>query len=164
MLEADLPTHKHISTIALATGMLGCLTSLAGCAGHSPSINLDAISVYYACMQEPVLFARSVRRNILYGMEAEDGVPPEQVPSNADVERAASLANAHDFIAAMPQGYETVCAGGLPTSSRPPALFYGTQSRLLTRRASLSKFGGMHGCTQRCTDVLIPPCKPGGSF
>lgn len=56
-----------------------------------------------------MLFARSVRRNILYGLEVEDGVPPEQVPSNEHVEEAARLANAHDFIMAMPQGYETVC-------------------------------------------------------
>ena len=59
-------------------------------------------------MQEPVLFARSVRRNICYGMEEEDGVAPGDVPSAADVERAARLANAHEFISAMPEGYDTV--------------------------------------------------------
>ncbi|CAL8468414.1 g7954 [Coccomyxa elongata] len=59
--------------------------------------------------QEPVLFARSVRRNICYGMEEEDGVAPGDVPSAADVERAARLANAHDFISAMPEGYDTDC-------------------------------------------------------
>ena len=55
-----------------------------------------------------MLFARSVRRNICYGLEAEDGVAPADVPSADDVERAARLANAHDFITAMPQGYDTV--------------------------------------------------------
>ena len=59
-------------------------------------------------MQEPVLFARSVRRNILYGLEVEDGVLPEEVPSSEDVEEAARLANAHDFIMAMPPGYGPV--------------------------------------------------------
>lgn len=29
------------------------------------------------------------RRNIIYGMEEEDGVPPELVPSQEDVEQAA---------------------------------------------------------------------------
>ncbi len=39
--------------------------------------------------QEPVLYARSVRRNISYGLEEEDGVPPDEVPSTSDVEEAA---------------------------------------------------------------------------
>ena len=58
--------------------------------------------------QEPVLYARSVRRNILYGLEEEDGEPPGSVPSVDDVEQAARLANAHGFISDWPQGYETV--------------------------------------------------------
>ncbi|EFN54348.1 hypothetical protein CHLNCDRAFT_36050 [Chlorella variabilis] len=59
--------------------------------------------------QEPVLYARSIRRNILYGLEEQDGLPPEEVPTFADVEEAARLANAHDFICALPDGYETEC-------------------------------------------------------
>ena len=65
-----------------------------------------------------MLFARSVRRNICYGLEAEDCVPADQVPSAEDVERAARLANAHDFIAAMPQGYDTVRGTGRLASLR----------------------------------------------
>ena len=60
-------------------------------------------------MQEPILYARSVRENILYGLEEEDGGNPGDVPSADDVEQAARLANAHSFIAEWPQGYETVC-------------------------------------------------------
>ena len=59
--------------------------------------------------QEPVLFGRSVRRNILLGLEEEDGVPADEVPSQADVEAAARLASAHDFISALPEGYDTQC-------------------------------------------------------
>lgn len=59
--------------------------------------------------QEPVLYARSIRRNILYGLEEEDGLPPDEVPTQEDVEQAARLANAHDFICSLPEGYETEC-------------------------------------------------------
>lgn len=59
--------------------------------------------------QEPVLYARSVRRNICFGLEAEDGLPPEEQPSKEEVEEAAKRANAHEFISAWPEGYETEC-------------------------------------------------------
>ncbi len=45
--------------------------------------------------QEPVLYARSIRRNIIYGCEEDDGAVP---PSQAEVEEAARQANAHEFI------------------------------------------------------------------
>lgn len=48
--------------------------------------------------QEPVLFARTVRENITYGLT--------DVSMEAVVE-AATKANAHDFISALPNGYDT---------------------------------------------------------
>ena len=48
--------------------------------------------------QEPALFATSIYENILYGREAAKG---------AEVEEAAKAANAHSFISAMPEGYDT---------------------------------------------------------
>jgi ATP-binding cassette subfamily B protein len=49
--------------------------------------------------QDPFLFSTTVRENIAFGASwAED----------EDVERAARLAQAHEFIAELPQGYETV--------------------------------------------------------
>jgi subfamily B ATP-binding cassette protein MsbA len=49
--------------------------------------------------QETVLFNDTVRANIAYGR-------PDLAPE--DVERAARMAHAHEFISAMPQGYGTM--------------------------------------------------------
>jgi subfamily B ATP-binding cassette protein MsbA len=49
--------------------------------------------------QETILFNDTVRANIAYGRPEVDA---------AEVERAARMAYAHDFIAALPQGYDTV--------------------------------------------------------
>ncbi|VDK56052.1 unnamed protein product, partial [Cylicostephanus goldi] len=49
--------------------------------------------------QEPTLFNYSIRDNIAYGIEN---------PTTELVEEAARLANAHDFITKLPQGYDTV--------------------------------------------------------
>jgi ATP-binding cassette subfamily B protein len=50
-------------------------------------------------LQESLLFATSVRENI------RDGRPGA---NDGEVEAAAKLANAHEFVSALPQGYETV--------------------------------------------------------
>lgn len=49
-------------------------------------------------LQESVLFSTSVRENIRYG---------RQDATDAEVEEAARRAGAHDFIMALPEGYET---------------------------------------------------------
>ena len=49
--------------------------------------------------QDPFLFSATVRENIAFGR-------PDA--SEDDVERAARLAQAHEFIAALPEGYDTV--------------------------------------------------------
>jgi ATP-binding cassette subfamily B protein/subfamily B ATP-binding cassette protein MsbA len=49
-------------------------------------------------IQEPILFTGSIRDNIAYGR-------PDA--STAEIEAAAKAANAHDFIAALPMGYDT---------------------------------------------------------
>ena len=48
--------------------------------------------------QDPALFAMTIRENIRYGLEGA---------SDAQVEEAARSANAHDFISALPDGYDT---------------------------------------------------------
>jgi ATP-binding cassette, subfamily B (MDR/TAP), member 9 len=52
--------------------------------------------------QEPTLFARSIKKNIMYGLE---GTPYE--PTDDEIQEAARLANAHSFIMDMPQQYDT---------------------------------------------------------
>lgn len=50
--------------------------------------------------QEPTLFARSIKKNIMYGLEGTDAEPTED-----EIIEAAKLANADSFIMNMPQKY-----------------------------------------------------------
>lgn len=57
--------------------------------------------------QEPTLFATSIADNIRHGLIGTDAenLPAEKVREL--VEKAAKMANAHDFICQLPEGYET---------------------------------------------------------
>lgn len=83
--------------------------------------------------QEPVLFARSIKRNIIYGMETDDGLPEEQVPDDEEIELASKLANAHEFISLLPEQYETECG------ERGVQLSGGQKQRLAIARALVRK-------------------------
>ncbi|MBI4539837.1 MAG: ABC transporter ATP-binding protein [Gemmatimonadetes bacterium] len=72
--------------------------------------------------QETVLFHDTVRANIAYGM-------PEA--THADVVRAARAAYAHDFIEALPRGYDTV------VGERGTELSGGQRQRIAIARAIL---------------------------
>jgi ATP-binding cassette subfamily B protein len=50
-------------------------------------------------LEEPFLFSGTIRDNIRYGRPRA---------SDREVEEAARLASAHDFIAALPEGYDTI--------------------------------------------------------
>jgi ATP-binding cassette subfamily B protein len=75
-------------------------------------------------LQDTLLFATSVRENIGYG--APDSSPDA-------IEAAARLANAHEFILALPQGYDTVLG------ERGVTLSGGQRQRLAIARAALRK-------------------------
>ena len=73
--------------------------------------------------QEPVLFHRTLAENIGYGRPGA---------SQADIEQAARLANAHDFIAALPKGYRTL------VGERGVKLSGGERQRVAIARAFLA--------------------------
>lgn len=73
--------------------------------------------------QEPVLFHRSLAENIAYGRPGA---------TRAQIEEAAKLANAHDFIAKLPKGYETL------VGERGIKLSGGERQRVAIARAFLS--------------------------
>ncbi|CAN0068959.1 unnamed protein product, partial [Chrysoparadoxa australica] len=77
--------------------------------------------------QEPKLFSRTIRQNIIYGME---GDPDE--PTDLEVQEAAKLANAHDFIMEFPDRYETIVGGGATISG-------GQKQRIAIARALVRK-------------------------
>ncbi|WP_175917637.1 ABC transporter ATP-binding protein [Burkholderia pyrrocinia] len=73
--------------------------------------------------QEPVLFHRTLAENIAYAR-------PDA--SRADIERAARLASAHDFIATLPDGYDTL------VGERGIKLSGGERQRVAIARAFLA--------------------------
>ena len=73
-------------------------------------------------LQDNLLFASTVRENIAYG--ASD-------TSHEAVEAAARLANAHDFICALPDGYDTVLG------ERGATLSAGQRQRIAIARAAV---------------------------
>ncbi len=77
-----------------------------------------------AVLQDNLLFAASVRENIAHGSPAATF---EQIVA------AAALANAHEFIMALPDGYETVLG------ERGVTLSQGQRQRLAIARAAIRK-------------------------
>lgn len=58
--------------------------------------------------QDPVLFSATIEENILHGLRGADCQQAVDAHNRRTVvERAARLANAHDFIMRLPKGYET---------------------------------------------------------
>lgn len=88
------------------------------------SYHLRALRKHIALVsQEPTLFAGTIRQNITYG--ASDAV------DEAEIIAAAKVANAHDFIAGLKDGYDTWCGDrGLQLSG-------GQKQRIAIARAIL---------------------------
>jgi ATP-binding cassette subfamily B protein/subfamily B ATP-binding cassette protein MsbA len=75
-------------------------------------------------LQDSLLLSATVRENIAYA---------EPAASDAEVEAAARLASAHDFITALPQGYDT------PIGERGATLSGGQRQRLSLARALIKR-------------------------
>ncbi|MGI6366940.1 MAG: ABC transporter ATP-binding protein [Anaerolineae bacterium] len=75
-------------------------------------------------MQDPVLFTGTIRDNLRYGR-------PEA--SDAEIERAARMAQAHDFILSFPDGYDTLIG------QRGVNLSGGQKQRLAIARALVTE-------------------------
>ena len=50
--------------------------------------------------QEPTLFATSIKENLLLGRDSQSA-------TQAEMEEAARVANAHSFVIKLPDGYDT---------------------------------------------------------
>ncbi|MDQ3509441.1 MAG: ABC transporter ATP-binding protein/permease [Actinomycetota bacterium] len=73
-------------------------------------------------LQDSLLFAASIRENIAYGAEA---------PTDEEIEAAAKLANIHEYIESLPEGYDTVL------SERGASLSGGQRQRISIARAAV---------------------------
>lgn len=75
-----------------------CCTNITYYTGWNNILSSQCFFLQIAVVsQDCVLFARSVRENIKYGVEASD----------EEMFRVARLASAHDFILRLPNGYDT---------------------------------------------------------
>ncbi|KAF6157536.1 hypothetical protein GIB67_004474 [Kingdonia uniflora] len=87
------------------------------------SYNLRDLRSHIALVsQEPILFAGTIRENIAYGKENL---------TETELNKAATLANAHEFISSMKDGYETYCG------ERGVQLSGGQKQRIALARAIL---------------------------
>lgn len=82
----------------------------------------DLRKQYALVLQEPVLFSTSIAENIAYGQPRA---------GREEIVEAARLANAHTFISALPEGYDT-CVG-----ERGMTLSGGERQRIALARAFL---------------------------
>lgn len=87
---------------------------------NHPESFRDAIALV---PQDPTLFDGTIGFNV--GL----GAPPDHEATDAEIEEACRLANIHEFIAALPEGYDTECG---PSASRFSG---GQKQRLAIARA-----------------------------
>lgn len=136
-LQARIPAGTHLAIVGPSGSGKSTLASFA-LRLHDPQagcVRIDGRDVreftleslrrqFSVVLDDTVLFAGTVRENIA---AAAPGASAEEVTA------AARLANAHDFIKALPEGYETVL------SERGVTLSRGQRQRLAIARAALRR-------------------------
>ena len=85
--------------------------------------------------QEPFLFNKSVYENISYGLTGPSWQDTPEPYKRKLVEEAAKVAQAHDFIVNLPQGYDTL------VGSKASRLSGGQAQRIAVARALVGKPG-----------------------
>ncbi|KAL1338032.1 hypothetical protein HN51_032721 [Arachis hypogaea] len=92
------------------------------------SYNLRSLRNHIALVsQEPTLFGGTIKENIAYGACEND----DKVVSESEIIEAARVANAHEFIASLKDGYDTYCG------DRGVQLSGGQKQRIAIARAIL---------------------------
>lgn len=84
----------------------------------------DLRSTMALVSQEPTLYQGSVRENVLMGLEKA---------TESQVEQACRMANIHEFIISLPEGYSTTCG------NRGTSLSGGQRQRIAIARALIRK-------------------------
>ena len=82
--------------------------------------------------QDNMLFSTTVAENISYGAIVNENYSSRE-PTKEEIQSVSQLANAHNFINSLPNGYETVLAERGSTLSR------GQRQRIALARAALGK-------------------------
>lgn len=91
---------------------------------ETTSFNLDSLRSQLGLVsQKPVLFDRTIAENISYGDNFRENIPMTEIIE------AAKMANIHDFINRLPQGYATFLG------SRASQLSGGQRQRIAIARA-----------------------------
>ena len=151
--QSDVPVLKHIDllipkgkTIALVGQSGGGKTTLTDLLPRfydpqTGAVTIDGVDIHsfsthdlralmgIVC-QEPILFNDTVYNNITFGVDVSQPAPNGMTWQEA-VEQAARIANAHEFIVQMPDGYQTVIG------DRGSRLSGGQRQRLSIARAIL---------------------------